>query len=112
MSVYHPTGVSIEIVGIESNSNGRSCEEHDCCGIVLDNDVVVRFRRVQIQVDGMEETAIAAFWVTDGVDRCRVGFLPRYQLKHWQQYEGRLAQIIDMYRDSDSPAKKKETSQE
>lgn len=45
-----------------------------------------------------EETAVAPNWVTDGVDRCRVGFLPKFQAKHWKKYEGRLAQVTEFYR--------------
>ncbi len=36
------------------------------CGEVLAEDVMVRLWKVQIQVEGWEETAIAAYWVTDG----------------------------------------------
>ena len=46
---FHPTGVTIEIVGTEASSNGRSCEAHEVCGrSVLFDDVVVRLRKVQI----------------------------------------------------------------
>jgi hypothetical protein len=67
---FHPTGVVVEIVGAEVGDRGHSCEEHpNNCGKVLAKDVVVRLWKVQIQVEGWEETAIAAYWVTDGVDR-------------------------------------------
>ncbi len=57
----HPSGVMVEIVGTERGDQGRSCEEHDVnCGEVLAEDVVVRLRKVQILVEGKEETAIAA----------------------------------------------------
>lgn len=36
----HPTGVTVEIVGIEASNNGRSCEEHSVCGSVLCDDVI------------------------------------------------------------------------
>ena len=109
-SWQHPTGVTVEVLGTEESSNGRSCEEHDVCGAVVDVDMVVRLRRVQIaDPDGdNEETAIAAYWVTDGVDRCRVGFLGRHTIKHWKQFDGKLAQIVDIYsKESDSPTKRK-----
>jgi hypothetical protein len=44
--------------------------------------VVVRLRKLQLMVEGKEETAIAAIWVTDRVDRCRVGFVPHHMVKH------------------------------
>jgi hypothetical protein len=68
---------------------------------------VVRLRKVQIDIDGREETAIAAVWVTDGIDRCRVGYLPRHCVRHATRYDGKLAQVVDMYKDSDSPTKKR-----
>jgi hypothetical protein len=105
---FHPTGITVEIVGTESTSQGRSCEEHDICGSVLAQDVVVRFRKVQVIVRGKEESAIAAYHVSDGIDRCRVGFLPRHLVKHWKQYEGVLAQVIQVYsKESDSPTSRK-----
>ena len=103
----HPWGRTIEIFGIESPTNGRSCEEHVVCGSVLQDDVVVRLRKVQVVIEEKEEAAIAAFWVSDGVDRCRVGYLPKFHVKHWKLLEGALAQIIEVYHeDSDSPTKR------
>ena len=91
----HPSGILVDIVGIESPDRGRSCEEHTVCGAVLELDTVVRFRAEQIDVDGEEQTALAVYWVTDGIDRCRVGFLRRHLLKHKKDYDGKLAQIVD-----------------
>jgi hypothetical protein len=54
--------------------------------------VVVRLRKVQIQVAGREETAIAAYWVTDGVDCCHVQFLPHHMVKQDGRCDGALAQ--------------------
>ena len=92
--------------GIQSPQNGRSCEEHPICGRVLQEDSVVHFRKVQVLIEGKEESAIAASWVSDGVDRCRVGYLPKFHVTHWKSLEGALAQITDIYtEDSDSPTK-------
>jgi hypothetical protein len=103
----HPTGIIVDIVGIKACSSGRSCEEHDVCGIVLQEDTVVRIRHVQILVDGLEESALAVYWISDGVDCCHVGFLPHHLLKHWKEYDGRIAQIIEMYEESESPTKRR-----
>ena len=103
----HPWGCMIEIFGIESLTNGCSCEEHAICGSVIQDNVVVRLRKVQVLIEGKEETAIVAFWVSDGVDRCRVGYLPKFHVKHWKLLEGALAQIIEVYhQESDSPTKR------
>ena len=45
----HPTGVVVEIVGINQNGNGRSCEEHNTCGTaVVMLDTVLRLQKVQV----------------------------------------------------------------
>ena len=64
----HPLGQTVEIFGIDSPTNGRTCEEHGICGHVLQEDVVVMFRKVQVVIKEKEESAIAAFWVSDGID--------------------------------------------
>jgi hypothetical protein len=50
--LHHQSGISVPIVGIEEGNRGRNCEEHDTCGIVVDLDVVVRLRALQI-INGM-----------------------------------------------------------
>ena len=67
---HHPWGQTVEIFGIESPTNGHCCEEHTICGAVLTGDCVVRFRKVQFIVNEKEESAIVAFWVSDGVGQC------------------------------------------
>lgn len=109
MSIHHPTGITVEIVGIDASSNGRSCDQHDVCGSVLDDDVVVRLRKVQIMnSSGKEETAIAAYLVSDGIDQCRVGFLQRHFVAHARSFDGVLAQVTEVYSiTSDSSIKRK-----
>ena len=95
----------IDIVGIKASDRGRSCEEHACCGDVLEPDSLVRIRADQIVVCGKEETALAVYWVTDGEDRCRVGFLRRHMVKHKKKYNGRVAQIVEIFSNkSESPS--------
>ena len=96
----HPSGIVVEIVGTEMSCQGRSCEEHEICGEVLKEDVVVRLRKIQLMVEGKEETAIAAIWVTDGIDRCRVGFVPRHMVRHAARYDGALAQVTHVFSDN------------
>jgi hypothetical protein len=54
-----------------------------------------------------EESALAVYWISDGIDRCRVGFLPHHLVKQWQQFNGRIAQVVDLYQGSDSPTKQR-----
>ena len=107
----HPSGIVVDIVGITASDHGRNCEAHECCGVVLSADVVVRIKAVQLsrQVDEAnpdpEATALAVYHVTGGVDGCRVGFLRRHLLKYVDEYDGRLAQVIDVFGpDSASPS--------
>ena len=108
----HPSGIVVDIVGIKASNNGRSCEEHECCGAaIVAPDVVVRFRSIQLEreVDDAnpspEATAIGVFHVTDGVDGCLVGFLRRHLLKYKDEYDGRLAQITEVFsEESASPS--------
>ena len=69
---------------------GHLCKEHDNCGKVLKEDVVVRLRKMQLMVEGKEEMAITAIWVMDGVDRCRVGFVPCHMVRHVARFNGAL----------------------
>ena len=45
---------------------------------------------------------MAVYWVTDGLDRCRVGFMPRHYVKHKEQFDGQLAQVVKIYGESDN----------
>ena len=106
--IHHPSGVTVDIFGIARGNRGCSCEENKVCGAVLQEDSVVRIRHEQIIGDtGKEESALAVYWISNGIDRCRVGFLPRHLLKDWQVYNGRIAQVVNIYEGSESPAKKR-----
>ena len=88
----------VEIERLQMSCRGRSCEEHEMCGDeVLKEDVVVCLRTVQLVVDGKEEKAIEVVWVTEGMDRCRVGFLPRHMVRHAARYNGVLAQVTRVF---------------
>ena len=49
-----------------------------------------------------EEVAIAVYWVSDRINQCHVGFLPRHFIKHQDQFDGQLAQVVRMYADSNN----------
>ena len=85
--------IVLEIIGTRVGDRYRRCDEHNVCGVVVEEDVVVRLRKEQMLVDGKEETAIAVHWVTGGDDRCRLGFLKRSMVMHALRYDGVLAQV-------------------
>jgi hypothetical protein len=67
-------------------------------GSVSGDDVVVRLRKVQVLNSyGKEETAIAAYLESDGIDQCRAGFLQHYFAAHARLFDGVLAQVTEMY---------------
>ena len=64
----HLTGEIVEIVGINSKTNGCSCEEHHTCGCVLEEDTLVQLRKHQVYINGHEQSVVGVYWVSDGVD--------------------------------------------
>ena len=69
---------------------------------MLQEDMVLRVRKEQIHVPdyiagkGMmkEEMALTVNWVSDSIDRCRVGFLPRPYLVQASLWDGLLFQVV------------------
>ena len=61
--------------------------------------IVLRLRKMQIRNSfGQEETAIAAFHVSDGIDQCHVGFLPCHFVPHAPaSFDGVLVQVTEIY---------------
>jgi len=59
--------------------------------------VVVHFRKLQILVDDEEQSVIAVYHVSHGIDHCYVGFLKSELLKHSELFEGVLTQVIDVH---------------
>jgi hypothetical protein len=69
---------------------------------------VVRIRNVQIHVDGVEELALPDYWISDGINWCHIGFLQCHLVKHWKEYDGRIAQeVVNFYKDSECETKQK-----
>ena len=103
-----PMDMVLDIVGTARGDRGRNCDEHEFCGEVLAEDAVVRLRREQILVPNKlgkgqkEETAYTVNWVTDGQDRCRVGFLPRAYVAQGGIYDGVLCQVVRIGNESDN----------
>jgi hypothetical protein len=95
---FYPTGFVVDVIGAKTGDQGCICEEHTSnCGELMAKNVVVCLRKVQIQVEGRDETAIAAYWVTDGVDCCRIGFLPCHMVRHPTRYHGALSQVTRVF---------------
>ncbi len=62
--------------------------------------VLVRLVKEEIQVGDNFEVAISVYWVTDSVEHCRVGFLPRFMIPYADSFNGLLAQVADVFDES------------
>ena len=72
----------------------------------MEEDSLIRLRKHQVYINGHEQSAVGVYWVSDGVDRCLVGYLHRQQVKHLNKLEDALCQVTEVYSDnSDSPTK-------
>jgi len=91
--IFHPPGITVKIIGMDSGTHGRSYYAHHICGSLLTLDMVVRFQRLQIIDNGKERSVIAAYHITDGINSCCVGFLKSALTKFSSLYEGVLAQV-------------------
>ncbi len=83
------------IIGIAAGEWGCRCEDNTvCCGDLLEEDSVVRLRMERILVPnflaGKGRKKREVNWVTDGVDCCRMGFLPRTYALEGAIYNGVL----------------------
>ena len=105
------SGLVLDIIGIAAGERGCRCEDNMvCCGDLLEEDSVVRLRMERILVPNFlagkgrkkrEVTAITINWVTDGVDRCRVGFLPRAYALEGAIYDRVLCRVTEVFSKSD-----------
>ena len=102
-----PSCLALNIIGIAAGERGRRCEDNMvCCGDLLEEDSVVRLHMERILVPNFlagkgrkkrEVMAITINWVTDGVDCCRVGFLPQAYALEGAIYDGVLCRVIEVF---------------
>jgi hypothetical protein len=98
---HHPSGITVKIVRIESGTNSRSCYQHDVCGSLVEEDVVLWLRKIQ-----MMKQHWTSPHVTDGIEQCHVGFLPHHFVPHAPSFDGVLGQVTEVY----SPTSSKSVS--
>lgn len=67
----------LEIVGLFSSSNGRSCSAHRCCGREVKKGNVLRLVKTCVTINMAPEEAIKCVRIVDGVDSCTVAYIPR-----------------------------------
>jgi hypothetical protein len=79
IDVNEPIGdVDLEIVGLFSSTNGRSCSIHSECGSVVKVGDLLRLKPTMVMVEGLAENAVKLSKITDnGVEGCIVAYIPR-----------------------------------
>ena len=89
---------------------------HDCCLRVfstLTQGAILTITRILYSEfysldHNVEETAIAAYWITDGIDRCCVGFLPRHCVHCAnQQFDCHIVQVVALLALSENALERK-----
>ena len=97
-------------VGLDASTNGKSCNQQECCVRRLQPGQIIRFKMEVMQViyetpgdpepDTRVETVVKAVLVLHGTELCIVGFLPR-KVAAWSQETAHLnnkfAQIVELY---------------
>jgi hypothetical protein len=71
----------IEIVGLHSPTNGRSCSIHAVCGVNVRKGDLLRVVRTVVSVGDQEHQALKCVRVMDGVDGCTVAFVQKFWMR-------------------------------
>ena len=93
-------GTLIDVVGIETSENGRSCHAHEVCGAQLVPGSKVRIRKETYisPTTGDEEDCLVAYVVGNGIMTCKVGYLPRHlSIRRADDYDGMYARVVEVY---------------
>ena len=74
----------MDVVGIKAKNRGGLCPQYDCCGNQVAHGMTLKATKEKMKYQGDDEDDIlAVYLVSDGVVRCKVGFLANT----WQQQE-------------------------
>ena len=98
----------LEIVGLKSATNGRSCCFHRCCGEEVKLGTILRLVKCTVAVDGVVEEAVKCVLVNEGIDGCTVAFVPRVlaKLPIVQKQLNKFVVVTDLYDQSPNKYKK------
>ena len=89
----------LEIIGLDSNTNGRSCTAHDVCGEHVAVGDALCLVRCIIAHNDVDEVAIKCVKIIDGVDTCTVAYVPRIlmQLPKVQAHINKFVQVSELH---------------
>jgi hypothetical protein len=95
-----------EIIGLKGTTNGRSCELHACCGRQVELNDTVMFCNTIATIQGVDQLALKAVLIKDGIASCCVGFLPQAVVTRSEGIlHQQLAQVTELYALSDNSTK-------
>ena len=98
----------IEIVGLNSCTNGRSCSLHPICGESVMVGDVLRLVECVVTVNSETKTAVKCVKVIDGIDTCTVAFVPQViaKLEHVQAHLNKFVQVVELYGEAENSFKR------
>ena len=102
----------IEIVGLLSPTNGRSCSVHACCGEHVAVGDVLRLVRTIVTIGDKSEIAVKCVKVVNGVDSCTVGFIPRVEasLPKISTHINKFVMVKELYHNAKSNYKRRKSN--
>jgi hypothetical protein len=63
--------------------------------------------KILLSDQNVEETAIAAYWVTDGIDQCCVGFLLQHCIQQAHNFDGHFVQVLALLAHSENASERR-----
>lgn len=96
----------MEVVGLENSEDGRSCEQHDCCGqFIRKNDKLVCQWAMQCINSNTPQAVVRVFSLhNDGLQGCHVGYIPKRYFPKFgvELFNLMYLRVITDYRYSDN----------
>ena len=89
--------IVVEVVGLLSGDQGRSCEKHDMCGsnVQVGNFLIVK--KITHYKKGVLKPALAVYSYTGTVVGCLVGFLCRDAIPRARIYDGKVLHVEELH---------------
>ena len=89
----------LEIVGLRSGTNDRSCCQHEICGAQVLVGDVLRLVKCIVTINGKTEEAIKLVKIDHGSETCTVAFVPRAYTKLPMVMEriNKFVQVVELY---------------
>jgi hypothetical protein len=103
--------IDLEIVGLNSATNGRSCSQHPVCGQEVKEGDILRLVKCVVEVNGKVEDAVKCVLIMDGSDGCTIAFIPRAFMKipKLRQNINKFVMVKEVYKESESTNKRRKS---